>query len=207
VEIVYSLLRCIFLYFVAVVLRVDVDYMSDYQCLRVSTLYNDWLIMKRWDCLITADTNGPIAHPPGDTWAWRAMVMMMPAGDNSWLVHSSLEVLPAEASGASRRNGRRSENFAYQYLKHLKGSVRCGKILRHGTSGFTSHPKEGVLRIFIVLKNPSPRLGFIPWPLGPVASTLTTTPPRRLLHIGRFYCYYSCFYNNTNNNNSNNFRQ
>jgi hypothetical protein len=26
--------------------------------------------------------------------------------------------------------------------------------LRHGTDGFTSPPKEGVLRIFFVLKNP-----------------------------------------------------
>jgi hypothetical protein len=26
-------------------------------------------------------------------------------------------------------------------------------MLRHGTSGFTSHPKEGVMRIFIALKN------------------------------------------------------
>jgi hypothetical protein len=31
------------------------------------------------------------------------------------------------------------------------------------------------------LKNPSPRPGLNPRPLGPVASTLTTTPPRRLL--------------------------
>jgi hypothetical protein len=78
------------------------------------------------------------------------VVMTMPAGDNSWLVHqSSLEVPPTETSGASRRNGRRSENFAYQYLKYLKGSLTCRKILRHGTSGFTSHAKECVLRIFI----------------------------------------------------------
>jgi hypothetical protein len=82
-------------------------------------------------------------------WAWGAMVMTMPAGDYSWLVHQSfLAVLPAETSGASRRNGRRSENFAYQYLKYLKGSLTRREIL-HGTSGFTSHPKERVLRIFI----------------------------------------------------------
>jgi hypothetical protein len=36
-----------------------------------------------------------------------------------------------------------------------------------------------VLRIFIGLKNPSPWPGSNPQPLGPVASTLTTTPPRR----------------------------
>jgi hypothetical protein len=77
-------------------------------------------------CLRTAATNGPIVHPPGDMWAWIAMMMMMmmmPAGDNSFPVHqSSLTVLRAETSGASRRNGRKSENFAYQYLKYLKGS-------------------------------------------------------------------------------------
>jgi hypothetical protein len=54
-----------------------------------------------------------------------------------------------------------------------------GKILRHGTPGFTSHQKEGLLRIFIALRNPSPRPGLNPRPLGPGGSTLTTTPPRR----------------------------
>jgi hypothetical protein len=62
----------------------------------------------------------------------------------------------------------------------LKRSFTCRKILRHWTSGFTSHPKEGVLRIFIALKNPSPWPGSNPQLLGPVTSTLTTTPPGRL---------------------------
>jgi hypothetical protein len=43
--------------------------------------------------------------------------------------------------------------------------------------------KEGVLRIFIALKNPSPWPGSNPQPLGPVASTLTITPPRRLPNV------------------------
>jgi hypothetical protein len=46
-----------------------------------------------------------------------------------------------------------------------------------GPSGFTSHPKEGVLRIFIDLKNQSPWPGSNPQPLVPVANTPTTTPP------------------------------
>jgi hypothetical protein len=41
-----------------------------------------------------------------------------------------------------------------------------------------------VLRIFIALKNPSPGPGSNPQPLGPVTSTLTTTPPRRLETYG-----------------------
>jgi hypothetical protein len=42
--------------------------------------------------------------------------------------------------------------------------------------------EEGVLRIFIALKNPSPWPVLNPQPLGPVASTLTTTPSRRLFN-------------------------
>jgi hypothetical protein len=97
--------------------------------------------------------------------------------DNYWLVRqSSLAVQPVQTSGASRKNGWRSENFACQYLEYLKGSSTCRKIIRHRTSGFTAHPKEGVLRTFIILKNPSHRQGLNPRPLGQVASTLTTTP-------------------------------
>jgi hypothetical protein len=38
--------------------------------------------------------------------------------------------------------------------------------LRRGTDGFTSPSKEGVLRIFITLKNPSSSAGFEPASLG-----------------------------------------
>jgi hypothetical protein len=38
--------------------------------------------------------------------------------------------------------------------------------LRHGTDGFTSPPKEGVLRIFFALKNPTASAGFEPANLG-----------------------------------------
>jgi hypothetical protein len=58
--------------------------------------------------------------------------------------------------------------------------LTCRKILWHVTSGFTSHPKESVLRIFIALKNPSSQPGLNTRPFGPVATTLATKPPRRL---------------------------
>jgi hypothetical protein len=69
------------------------------------------------------------------------------------------------------------------YLIHLKGYLTFRKILRHGTSAFTSHPKEGVLRIFIAIKNPSPRPAFYPRTFAPVAITLTTTPPMHFVFI------------------------
>jgi hypothetical protein len=61
----------------------------------------------------------------------------------------------------------------------LQESLTYRKILLHGTSGFTFHPKECVLRIFIAFKNPSPRPSSNLRLLGPAASTLTTTPQRR----------------------------
>jgi hypothetical protein len=44
--------------------------------------------------------------------------------------------------------------------------------LRHGTDGFTSPPKEVVLRILSPLKIRRPRPGFNPRNLRPVASTI-----------------------------------
>jgi hypothetical protein len=134
-------------------------------------------------CLRTAATNGPIIHPPGDMWAWRAVVTLKPAGvtpDSS--TRTIWQSYQQRHLGASRRNGKRSENFACQYLKYIKGSLTCGKILRRGASGFrrTSHSKEGLLRIFIAHKNSLLRPGMNPWPLGPVANTLTTTSTTRV---------------------------
>jgi len=137
-----------------------------------SLAFIDWLIMVGWVYVSELRPSTGILFIPrvicehGHPWRWCRLEITP-----DWPI--SLAVLPAETSGASRRNWRRSENFAYQYLKYLKGSLTCRKILRHGTSGFTSHPKEGVLRIFIALKNPSPLPGLNPRPLGPVASTLS----------------------------------
>jgi hypothetical protein len=58
-------------------------------------------------------------------------------------------------------------------------SKRFREIFRHGVNRFASHPKEGVLRIFIALKTPSPWPGSNPWTLCLMAITLTITPPRR----------------------------
>jgi hypothetical protein len=71
---------------------------------------SDWFVWLWWGETMSQKNRGhhcPIVHPPGEC-EWRAVVLMIPAGDNSWLVYqSALAVLPAETSG----NGRRSENF------------------------------------------------------------------------------------------------
>jgi hypothetical protein len=78
-------------------------------------------------------------------------------GDASW---GKLLTHPPELSGnpTSRaiweQVGRMDEVriLPIRYLKYLKESLICLKILWHGASGFTSHQKEGVLLIFIALK-------------------------------------------------------
>jgi hypothetical protein len=73
--------------------------------------------------------------------------------------------------------GEGNESLVYPW--DFKRSLTYRKILRHGTSGFTSHLKEGVLLILSPLKSIA-LAEFEPATLGPVGSTLTTTPPSRL---------------------------
>jgi hypothetical protein len=83
---------------------------------------------------------------------------------------------PEISSSDSRRCPEMSLNFADVTSQSLYARflTRC-KILRHGGFGFTSHPKEGVLRIFIAIINPSLRPDLNLLSLSPVASELTAT--------------------------------
>jgi hypothetical protein len=88
----------------------------------------------------------------------------------SQFVHqNSLAILPTEsfssnAWGTSEGN---DEFDLTKYIFHaLKGYLTCGTMLRHGACGIISPPNEGVLRILIVLKNPSLSAGFEPENLG-----------------------------------------
>ena len=61
--------------------------------------------------------------------------------------------------------------------------------LRHGTDGFTSSPKEGVLRIFFALKNPTASAGFEPANSGTKGQHATSRPPKPLIYIYMTYIY------------------
>jgi len=50
--------------------------------------------------------------------------------------------------------------------------------LRHGTDGFTSPPKEGVLRIFFTLQIATASAGFEPANLGTKGQHATSRPPK-----------------------------
>ena len=55
-----------------------------------------------------------------------------------------------------------SGNFAAMTTSTPLRDLLHAANLRHGTDGFTSPPKEGVLRIFFALKNPTASAGFEP---------------------------------------------
>jgi hypothetical protein len=70
----------------------------------------------------------------------------------------SILMCPPEPSGRQSRDlGEKWRQFS------LRNKVLLHAInLRHGTDGFTSPPKEVVLRICIILKNPSTSVGIEP---------------------------------------------
>ena len=54
--------------------------------------------------------------------------------------------------------------------------------LRHERDGFTSPPKERVLRIFFALKNPTVSVGFEPANVGTKGQHATSRPPKPLMY-------------------------
>jgi hypothetical protein len=70
----------------------------------------------------------------------------------------------------SKRDGKIDEKYFCSYLQVI---FTCLKILRHEALGFTSSPKEGVLRILIALKSLSPQPGLNTRTLSP-----SIIPPR-----------------------------
>ena len=64
----------------------------------------------------------------------------------------------------------------------LSGSLHAANM-RHGTNGFTSLPKEGALRIFFTLKNPTASAGFERANLGTKSQHATSRPAKPLRHL------------------------
>jgi hypothetical protein len=151
---------------------------TDYQTLQTSV----WLIMSMgWDLrLRTAATNEPIVHSwwyvSGEPWWWWCWLGKTPESSARVLWQSCQK----RHLATSRRNGRRSENFAYQYLRYVNGSQTCRKYYNMGPPALRPIRRKFYCWFFSPLK--IHHLGCV-WTraMGPVASTLTTTPRRRLV--------------------------
>ena len=80
-----------------------------------------------------------------------------------------------------------SGNFAEMTTSTPFRDLLHAANLRHGTDGFTSPPKEGVLRVFFALKNPTATAGFEPVNLGTNGQHATPRPPKTLAYIYIFF--------------------
>jgi hypothetical protein len=118
-----------------------------------STWAFNWLTMMGWDWhLRTVAITGllfiPQVNVSGEPW-WRSC----------WLGITPVLSTRARWQPYQQRHLERAEGMdkgmrilRIQYLWYVYGSFTCCKILRHGTFGFTSCLKEGVLQIFLPLK-------------------------------------------------------
>jgi hypothetical protein len=152
---------------------------------QVTAYQTDWLIdwsidrLCQWVCDYVSELRPPtglmftsqVIYGRGKPWwdddaSWGKLLTCPPE-----LWRSTSRVIWGQVEGMDDRR----ENFALQeFCLYLQVTFTCCKVLQHGTSGFTSHPKEGVLQIYIALKNPLPRPCLNPLLLGPLATTLTT---------------------------------
>jgi hypothetical protein len=91
----------------------------------------------------------------------RAHSWQLVTGQMAALLVLSILMCPPEPSG--RQSGDLGEKWRQFSLRNI--SINARKVLlhavnlRHGTDGFTSPPKEVVLRIFHTLKTPSASAG------------------------------------------------
>jgi hypothetical protein len=86
------------------------------------------------------------------------------SSNNSLFIHQS-SLLRLQQTHMKAKRGKSRREIAAEFclsvsLSYRKGSLTCCEILRHGIEGFTSAPKEVVLRIIIALKIPSLSAGF-----------------------------------------------
>jgi hypothetical protein len=101
------------------------------------------------------------------------------------------ETSVSEGGKYGRGNGR--FNLAYKCDFHGKCTdILHAAKLRHGTGGFTSPPKEGMLRIFVARKIRRLQPGLNPQTWVPEASMLTTRPLKPLRkHLNSISSVYS----------------
>jgi hypothetical protein len=94
-------------------------------------------------------------------------------------LHVQRRERPLVAGGGTLR-GREMFRQIWLRIRLLRNSrdLLHSANLRHGTGGFTSPPKEGVLRIFSPLKIRRLRQGLNPRTWEPKAITLTPRPPK-----------------------------
>ena len=110
---------------------------------------------------------------------WRCVWTFLFSNVPTFATSRLQEILAAKSGTACARNGRWILRENARLPRNIQGSFTCVNV-RHGTDGFTSLPKEGVLRIFFALKNPTASVGFEPANLCTKGQHATSRPPKPL---------------------------
>jgi hypothetical protein len=95
----------------------------------------------------------------GDSWwnnIYRGKLLIRPPELSDTPTSSQLVVKQEELA-------KEMMNLAYEMFNISNGSLKFRKILRHGADGFTSPPREGVLRNFIALTRVWSREPWVQW--------------------------------------------
>jgi len=115
-------------------------------------------------------------------------------------LHVQRRERPLAAEGGTLRGREMFRQISSRIrLPHNSRDLLHATNLRHGTDGYTSSPKEGVLRIFSPLKIRRLRPGLNPRTWVPKASTLPLDQRSRYIYT-YIYIYmlrlinYSCYY-------------
>ena len=101
-------------------------------------------------------------------------------------LHVKRRERPLTAEGGTLRGGEMFRQISSRIrLPPNSRDLLHAANLRHETDGFTSPPKEGVLRIFFALKNPTASAGFEPANLDTKGRHATSRPPKPTKEIYR----------------------
>jgi hypothetical protein len=94
-------------------------------------------------------------------------------------LHVQQRERPPAAEGGTLREMLR-QIWSRIRLPHNSRNLSHAANLRHGTDGFTSPPKKGVLKICFAFENPTASVGFEPANLGTKGQHATSRPPKPL---------------------------
>jgi hypothetical protein len=155
----------------------------------LNIIHRHWLNMVGWD-YVSEPRPPPVVlfiaqviRERGQPWWWWWWCRLGIIPDSStialWQSYQQKHLLQVGGMDEGVRISWMDMMMMMKYLRYLKESLTCRKILWHGTCNFTSHSKQSFLRILIALKSSAPRQGLNSRPLDPAASTQTTTPPRQ----------------------------
>ena len=128
----------------------------------------------------------PVRRP---VWLWHTaswasrLPLLSPAFRRSHLLR---QVPSCPTTRETSRSGRWNSSWARKCSYKFRLRIRLPRNsrdllhaanLRHGTNGFISPSKKGVLKIFFALKNPTASAGFEPANLGTKGQHATSRPP------------------------------